>query len=37
MVIKVVQITGDWKFTGRFDCTDKSFLDKLEFATEKPE
>jgi beta-galactosidase len=36
LVIKVVQADGEWQFAGKFDCTDRNFLQKLEFATEKP-
>ncbi len=36
LVIKVVQETGDWKFAGKFSCSDFSFLQKLEFAKERP-
>ncbi len=36
LVIKVVQAGGEWKFAGRFTCSDVTFLSKLEFATEKP-
>src|SRR5260370_15542260 len=36
LVIKVVQVGGDWKFAGKFSCTDFNFLQKLSFATEKP-
>jgi beta-galactosidase len=36
LVIKVVQFNGEWKFAGRFGCSDLNFLSKLEFATEKP-
>lgn len=34
LVVKVVQAGGDWKFAGKFECSDPSFLQKLEFATE---
>ncbi|HEX4121769.1 MAG TPA: glycoside hydrolase family 2 TIM barrel-domain containing protein [Verrucomicrobiae bacterium] len=37
LVIKVVQLTGEWKFAGQFSCNDQTFLDKLEFSAEKPE
>jgi beta-galactosidase len=37
LVIKVVQAAGEWRFSGRFDCTDRSFLSTLEFAMERPE
>jgi beta-galactosidase len=30
LVVKVVQIGGDWKFAGRFGCTDWNFLQSLE-------
>jgi hypothetical protein len=33
---KVVQEAGEWKFAGKFGCSDLNFLNKLEFATEKP-
>jgi hypothetical protein len=36
LVIKVVQEAGEWKFAGKFGCSDLNFLNKLEFATEKP-
>ncbi len=36
LVIKVVQKNGEWKFAGKFTCSDASFLNKLEFATAKP-
>ncbi len=36
LVIKSVQDTGDWKFTGRFGCSDPGFLSELQFTTEKP-
>ena len=36
LVIKVVQLNGDWKFAGKFGCTDLDFLSKLEFAIHKP-
>jgi hypothetical protein len=36
LVVKVVQLGGDWKFSGRFNCSDTSFLPKLEFAAEPP-
>lgn len=36
MLIKVVQLNGDWKFAGRFSCPDPAFLSKLEFAARKP-
>jgi beta-galactosidase len=36
MVIKVVQAGGEWKFAGRFGCSDESFLSQLEFAAAKP-
>jgi len=35
VVIKVVQHQGDWKFAGRFSCSDYSFLSKLEFAASR--
>ncbi len=37
LVIKVVQADGEWKFSGKFDCTDRNFLPTLEFADERPE
>jgi beta-galactosidase len=37
LVIKVVQVGGGWKFTGKFGCSDPGFLQKLQLATEKPE
>ena len=36
VVVKVVQLDGEWKFAGKFDCSDFSFLSKLEFATQRP-
>ncbi|HEX3801026.1 MAG TPA: glycoside hydrolase family 2 TIM barrel-domain containing protein [Verrucomicrobiae bacterium] len=36
LIIRVVQGQGEWKFTGKFECSDKSFVSKLEFATDKP-
>ena len=36
LVIRVVQLNGEWKFTGRFGSSDVTFLSKLQFATEKP-
>ncbi len=36
LVVRVVQLGGDWKFAGSFDCSDESFLSKLEFASHKP-
>jgi hypothetical protein len=36
LVIKVVQNQGEWKFAGRFGCSDLGFLSKLEFAPTKP-
>jgi len=36
IVIKVVQLGGEWKFAGRFDCSDVGFLSKLEFAAQRP-
>jgi hypothetical protein len=36
LVIKVVQDTGEWKFAGESGCLDLGFLQKLEYATEKP-
>jgi hypothetical protein len=32
MVVKVVQTSGEWKFAGRFDCTERKFLRSLEVA-----
>ena len=37
LVIKVVQLNGEWKFAGRFGCSDVNFLTKLQFAAEKPD
>lgn len=37
LVVKVVQLSGEWKFTGKFACTDINFLSKLEFAAKKPD
>jgi hypothetical protein len=36
LVIKVVQLGGEWKFAGKFACSDVNFLTKLEFARAKP-
>jgi len=36
LVIKVVQLNGEWKFSGKFGCSDLTFLTKLQFAAEKP-
>jgi len=36
LVIKVVQKDGNWQFAGKFGCSDLPFLQKLEFAGEKP-
>ena len=36
LVIKVVQVGGQWKFAGKFGCSDLNFLNHLEFAAEKP-
>ena len=36
LVIKVVQDSGEWKFAGKFGCSDLNFLQKLEFAPQKP-
>jgi hypothetical protein len=36
LLVRVVQIGGEWKFAGKFNCSDVAFLSKLEFATEKP-
>ena len=36
LVIKVVQEAGEWKFASKFGCSDLTFLNKLEFATDKP-
>jgi hypothetical protein len=37
LVVKVVQLGGEWKFSGRFNCSDMNFLSKLEFAAEPPD
>ena len=37
LVIRVVQLDGEWKFAGKFGCSDLSFLSKLQFAAEKSE
>jgi hypothetical protein len=37
LVVKVIQVGGDWKFAGRFECSDRSFLQALEFKSETPE
>jgi beta-galactosidase len=37
LVVKVVQIGGNWQFAGKFACSDSQFLQKLEFATEMPQ
>jgi len=36
LVIKVVRESGEWKFAGKFGCSDLNFLSKLQFAEEKP-
>jgi beta-galactosidase len=36
LVIKVVQVNGEWKFAGKFSCSEMNFLNKLEFAAAKP-
>lgn len=36
LVIKVVQGGGNWQFAGKFGCSDIGFMQKLEFAAEKP-
>jgi Glycosyl hydrolases family 2, sugar binding domain/Glycosyl hydrolases family 2/Glycosyl hydrolases family 2, TIM barrel domain len=36
LVIKVVQAGGEWKFEGKFGCSDANFLPKLEFSSDKP-
>jgi beta-galactosidase len=36
LVIKVVQVGGQWQFAGKFGCSDLNFLNHLEFAAEKP-
>jgi beta-galactosidase len=36
LVIKAVQVGGNWQFAGKFGCSDLQFLQKLEFAGEKP-
>ena len=36
LVIKVVQAGGDWKFAGKFGCSDVNFLSKLEFVATPP-
>jgi len=36
LVVKVVQLGGEWQFAGKFDCSDVSFLSKLEFAAQRP-
>jgi len=35
LVIKVVQVGGEWKFAGKFSCTDLNFLSKLELETKR--
>ena len=37
LVFKVVQGEGNWQFAGKFGCSDVPFLQKLEFASEKPQ
>jgi hypothetical protein len=37
LVVKVVQLSGEWKFAGKFSCSDVNFLSKLEFAAKKPD
>jgi hypothetical protein len=34
LAFKVVQVGGEWKFSARFDCTDRRFMQALEFALE---
>ena len=36
LIIKVVQVQGEWKFAGKFDCDQRDFLSNLEFATKPP-
>jgi len=36
LIIKVVQNAGNWQFAGKLSCSDPGFLQKLEFASEKP-
>jgi beta-galactosidase len=36
LVVKVVQVGGEWQFTGKFACAETAFLAQLQFATEKP-
>ena len=36
LIIKVVQVGGQWQFAGKFGCSDLNFLNHLEFAAEKP-
>ena len=37
LVFKVVQGDGNWQFAAKFGCSDVSFLQKLEFAGERPQ
>ncbi len=37
LVFKVVQGEGNWQFAAKFGCSDVPFLQKLEFASEKPQ
>ena len=36
LLIKVIQGSGAWQFTGRLTCSQPGFLSKLESALEKP-
>ena len=37
LVIKVVQVGGEWKFAGKFSCSDVNFLSGLEFVATPPD
>ena len=37
LVFKVVQAESNWQFAAKFGCSDIPFLQKLEFAAEKPQ
>lgn len=36
LVIKVVQAGGEWKFAGKFDCSDLNFLSSLQIVSTPP-
>ena len=37
LIIKVVQAGGEWKFAGKFDCSDANFLSRLELVATPPD